>query len=211
MQPLFARYSGPVAASANAVLAVLYLYVLFVVFDERRERQTAYLLFLPALASSFALYAFPSAVHAWAAVAFHCSVVVFLSYAVVAVLRSLFRSRVINVDEVFGAVCGYMIGGLAWGHLYALAYMARPDAFAVAPSIVARLGDVHSQITLFDYLSFTTLTTLGYNDITPVGPPLFSLMWLEVIFGQFYMAVIVAQLVGLRLAQGIRRDDSSDD
>jgi hypothetical protein len=31
-----------------------------------------------------------------------------------------------------------------------------------------------------------------------------SLMWIEVIFGQFYMAVVIAQLVGLKLAQAMK-------
>jgi hypothetical protein len=46
--------------------------------------------------------------------------------------------------------------------------------------------------------------TLGYGDITPIGPPAYTLTWLEVMFGQFYMAVVVAQLVGLKLAQALR-------
>jgi len=33
-----------------------------------------------------------------------------------------------------------------------------------------------------------------------------SLSWLEVVFGQFYIAVVVAQLVGLRLAESIKRN-----
>jgi hypothetical protein len=51
-----------------------------------------------------------------------------------------------------------------------------------------------------------TLTTMGYGDITPAGILGYSLVWLEVVFGQFYMAVVVAQLVGLKLAQAINRD-----
>jgi hypothetical protein len=34
-----------------------------------------------------------------------------------------------------------------------------------------------------------------------------SLVWIEVIFGQFYMPVVVAQIVGLKLAQALARDD----
>jgi voltage-gated potassium channel len=209
LQPLFARASGAVAEGLNAAMTLVYLYVFFVVFDERRERQTAYLLFLPVVASSFAFYLLPPGGQAWAAVALHCSAVVFLGYAVVAVLRGLFRSTVISVDEVFGAVCGYLIGGLAWGHLYALAYTVAPDSFAVSPEVAMQLGNLHLQTAIFNYLSFTTLTTLGYDYISPVDSPLFSLMWLEVVFGQFYMAVIVAQLVGQRLAQGLGPHDRS--
>jgi hypothetical protein len=74
----------------------------------------------------------------------------------------------------------------------------------VNPAIAAQLEDWQLKRSLFDYLSFTTLTSLGYGDITPVGQPAYSLTWLEVLFGQFYMAVVVAQMVGLKLAQAIR-------
>ena len=51
-----------------------------------------------------------------------------------------------------------------------------------------------------------TLTTIGYDDITPAGSPVYSLLWLESVFGQFYIAVVVAQLIGLKLAQTIKQD-----
>jgi hypothetical protein len=69
---------------------------------------------------------------------------------------------------------------------------------------VWRLGEWHQRRALFDYLSFTTMMTLGYGDLTPIGPPAYTLTWLEVMFGQFYMAVVVAQLVGVKLAQALR-------
>ena len=48
--------------------------------------------------------------------------------------------------------------------------------------------------------------SLGYSDITPAHAPTYTLAWLEVMFGGFYMAVIVAQLVGMKLAQAGNRD-----
>ena len=88
--------------------------------------------------------------------------------------------------------------------LYALTYILTPSAFSVNPAIAVQLEDWQLKRSLFDYLSFTTLTSLGYGDITPVGQPAYSLTWLEVLFGQFYMAVVVAQMVGLKLAQAIK-------
>jgi hypothetical protein len=40
-----------------------------------------------------------------------------------------------------------------------------------------------------------TLTTLGYGDITPVTQPAKNLAALEAIFGQLYLAVLIARLV----------------
>jgi hypothetical protein len=140
-------------------------------------------------------------------VCFHFSAIVFLSYAVAGVLHDLFGRTVINGDDVLGAVCGYILAALAWAHLYGLVYMFQPQAFSVSPDIAAQLDDVRLRMNVMNYLSLTTLMTIGHGDITPVGSPAYSLVWLEVLFGQFYMAVVVAQLVGLKLAQGLGRDD----
>jgi hypothetical protein len=85
-------------------------------------------------------------------------------------------------------------------------YLLYLEAFIVRSDIAWRLGDWHLRRALFDYLSFTTLTGLGYSDISPGGAPVYSLTWMEVVFGQFYMAVVVAQLVGLKLAQAMKGD-----
>ena len=49
----------------------------------------------------------------------------------------------------------------------------------------------------FLYYSLTTITTLGYGDITPATP--FARIWstMEAVTGVFYMAVLVARLVSL--------------
>ncbi len=61
-------------------------------------------------------------------------------------------------------------------------------------------------------LQLYDLTSLGYGDVTPTRAPT-SRSLAEVMFGGFYMAIVVAQLVGLKLAQapgstGPARDDS---
>ena len=50
------------------------------------------------------------------------------------------------------------------------------------------------------YFSLNTLTTTGYVDIVAVDPFARSLANLEGVIGQFYLAVTVARLVTLELA-----------
>jgi hypothetical protein len=205
-QPLLGHRSVEAGAFFDVVFVAICLYVFFVVFEQRWQRRVALALVLPAIVGNMAHYVLPPSAHRWSAVAFHCSVVVFLGFAVAAILGDIFRKRVIYGDDVVGALCGYMLGALVWANLYTLTYLLYPEAFIVKPEIAWRLGRWHQRRALFDYLSFTTLTSLGYSDISPGGPPAFSLTWMEVIFGQFYMAVVVAQLVGLKLAQAMKGD-----
>jgi hypothetical protein len=46
------------------------------------------------------------------------------------------------------------------------------------------------------YYTYITLASVGYGDITPLMPVSRSLATLMAVSGQFYMAVIVALLVG---------------
>lgn len=56
----------------------------------------------------------------------------------------------------------------------------------------------------FTYYSYVTLTTLGYGDITPISTPARSLALLEAMMGQLYLAVLIARLVGIHIAQSSR-------
>jgi len=50
------------------------------------------------------------------------------------------------------------------------------------------------------YFSFVTLTTLGYGDISPIVPIARFLVYMEAIVGVFYMAILVASLIGIRIS-----------
>ena len=50
------------------------------------------------------------------------------------------------------------------------------------------------------YFSFVTITTLGFGDISPVLPLARFLVFMEAIVGVFYMAILVASLIGVRMS-----------
>ena len=53
------------------------------------------------------------------------------------------------------------------------------------------------------YYSFVTITTIGYGDITPLTSQARSLSLLEAVFGQLYLAVVIARLVGIQITQSM--------
>ncbi len=57
-----------------------------------------------------------------------------------------------------------------------------------------------------NYVSLGALTSVGSGDVVPILPPATMLTMLEAVFGQFYIAVVVAQLVGARLSQAPQRN-----
>ena len=205
-QPQVARMSDAVAKIADVVFALLCLGIFLILCRTGWERRTGLLLFGPVIAAHFAVHTLPGSPHPIAATAFHVTTIAFLGFAVLVVVRLLARTSVIRIDDVLGAVCGYILAALAWSHVYALAYMATPGAFDVSPTIAGQLEDWRTRRVLFESFSFTTLTSIGFSDVTPIAPPLYAITVVETIFGQFYMAVVVAQLVGLKLAQAVGHD-----
>jgi Ion channel len=79
---------------------------------------------------------------------------------------------------------------------YSLIWELSPDAFAY---VLARAGGPEEVGTMV-YFSLTTLITTGYGDIVAVDPFARSLANLEAVLGQFYLAITVARLVTLELA-----------
>ena len=82
-------------------------------------------------------------------------------------------------------------------------FLTRPEAFSLGAS--PELGGVlaaHPEraFPIFIYFSLTTLSTVGFGDITPVTLQARYAAVAEGITGQFYLAILVARLVGMQMS-----------
>ena len=209
LQPSFVHWSVHTRAIGDIVLGVVAISVFLIVFEQRWERWTAVLLAFTGFAANFAYYFLPDRLQTTAIILYHCSAVSFFGFAVAVILRGVFKREAIRADDIIGAACGYLLAAVAWANLYCLVYAFAPASFHVPDGIAWQLSDWHTRRTLFDYFSIVSLTGLGYGDITPTTPPVYALVVLEVVFGLFYLAVVVAQLVGLMMVNRIDKKRSS--
>jgi hypothetical protein len=203
-QPLVAHESAAARIVYDLLIAAVAAGVIVVVFEERWERQVALALLAPAVVLTVALHTVSVRLALPAAVAYHLSIVLFVAFAVGVIVRDVFRRHAINFDEVIGAFCGYLLLGVVWGNLYVVVELLAPGSFVVAPDVRWQLDDLHLRRALFTYVSFATMASLGYNDVTAVAPIANILTWLEAMTAQFYLAVVIAQIVGMKLAQVVR-------
>jgi hypothetical protein len=109
----------------------------------------------------------------------------------------VFGSGTVTQDRIRGAMAFYVLVGVICSVAYQLLSMYVPGAFS---GVSAHAGLVDRSTWV--YFSFTTLTTVGYGDITPVARAARSLANLEALIGQLYPAIVLARLVSLQVAGG---------
>ncbi len=190
-------------AAYDALASLVALAVLLFVFDSRRERWIGLALLVPVVLAGLAGY-FAAGADLPGELIFHFSTLVFYGYAAGVILHDIVERRAVRADDVIGALCSYLLLGLAWSSLYQGIELWSPGSFAINTDMAVDLESRHARQALFNYFSFVTLTTMGYGDVTPVNHVAATFAWLEATFGQFYIAVVVAQVVGFRMAQAAR-------
>jgi Ion channel len=111
------------------------------------------------------------------------------------VLLVMFRGGPVTWSRIQGGVCAYFLVGLAWGSAYELLEDIRPGSFHFI-SAPADLDQLTSKLT---YFSFSTLTTVGFGDITPLDPFARSLAIGEAVVGQLFPAILIGALVAMAM------------
>lgn len=149
------------------------------------------------------LLAAPVVVLQWLHAVYRNALIANLGYAATAlfyglvifyVLSDVLRPGPVTYDKISGAIAAYMLAAVGWASLYGLVDSLVPGSFNMSG-----LPNAEHLLSIRDllYFSFTTLTTTGYGDITPVSRHAQSLSILEQMAGTFYVAILVARLAGL--------------
>ena len=122
-------------------------------------------------------------------------VCMFSAYVLYLVLSKVVSAKQVDLNILLGAASVYLLIALAWTASYMVIFQLEPEAFNLIH------GETRPYFHQFLYFSLTTLTTVGYGDITPVNP--FAQIWatMEAVCGTLYMALLVARLVSLYQSQ----------
>ena len=124
----------------------------------------------------------------------------FLCLSLYLVWKQVLFTGYVDTNKIVGSICIYILLGLVWAFGYLIAEELFPGSFNGLDHEVWQ-GNLEQLV----YYSMVTLTTVGYGDITPEQPVARFLAFMEGITGIFYTTILVASLIGVRLA-----DNSSE-
>jgi hypothetical protein len=125
----------------------------------------------------------------------------FLISVLIAVFADVIRSKRVTADTIFGAVAVYLLFGVVMAMLFQFLNNVDPGSVIASVGEATTIVERYAQFGDILYFSFVTLTSVGYGDLTPIGPAARSLSMFEGVVGQLYLAVLIARLVGIHIAQ----------
>jgi Ion channel len=141
----------------------------------------------------------------WISIAWGASIVMNVLMFIYGLLRRIFSSQEVTGDILLAGIAVYLLLGMLFTPIYTQLETVVPGSFSFSAAMPA-LGFASLLWTRFLYYSYSTLTTLGYGDITPVSGVAQALAAAEAIVGVLFIAIFMARLVGVYAAD-VRREE----
>ena len=110
--------------------------------------------------------------------------------APIVILNRILRHETIGTETILGAVCVYVLLGIAFAGIFAAV-----DDFDHG-SFFAQMQRPATNVE-FLYFSFITMTTVGYGDLSPATDVGRVLVTFEALLGQVFLVTLVARLVSM--------------
>jgi Ion channel len=124
--------------------------------------------------------------------------------APVVILNRIIRHDTVGLETILGAICVYVLIGIAFAGIYAGVNDGEPSGF-FAQHVIANNVD-------FLYFSFVTITTVGFGDLTAGTSTGRVLVTFEALIGQIFLVTLVARLVSMYgVTRRPARDGTDDD
>ena len=188
----------------DMILILVLLAAVRTVASQRRQLIIVLVIGITALLSNICLL-IPD-LH-WLQLLHYISTLVFLFLACGLLLNDIvLRSKEVTLDVILGAVNVYLMIGVGFAFTFALIEFLQPGSFTGLDN----LAHTPNKQMFFLYFSFITLSTLGYGDISPLTPVGMTTAYVEAIFGQLYLAILVARLVAMYISHSATSKNPQD-
>ncbi len=120
--------------------------------------------------------------------------VLFFLVVVFSLIRQIAFAKEVSASVILGSLTGYLLIGIVYSLFVFFIVRTVPEAYTSPMGEIDPGEYIDAGPPL--YYTYITLASVGYGDIAPLAPVSRSLATLMAVSGQFYIAVIVALLVG---------------
>lgn len=126
----------------------------------------------------------------------------FFIIVTIALVAHVAMAKEVYHSTVLCAINSYLLIGLTLSILFLILDFFAPGSFL-------QMDASDDGLSSFIYFGLVTLTTLGYGDITPATPLARSLASFTALFGQLYLVIIMALIIGKYLNWKNNQDQSA--
>jgi Ion channel len=119
-------------------------------------------------------------------------------FILITILWKILSVEKVSIDEIYGAVCVYILIALVFSQVYSLLYVLSPNSFYFT------YGDFSFSSIL--YFSFVALSSVGFGDIVAITPLARAVVTLELIAGVLFIAVLIARLIGAMAKRPMKKE-----
>jgi len=179
----------------DVFLTAIFIFIIYSIRLKRSQAIIAFVLVLPLIIATWSTYFFEIKTLSMLTRIFGA---LFFAYAAINILRIIVKSEKVTRETIFAAIVAYLLIALMWAFLYMILELVSPGSFSFPDK------GSWGEMMRYEYLSFVTITTLGYGDITPVTDQASALVLIEAFVGQIYLVVLVAWLVGMHVSRRSR-------
>ena len=175
----------------NPLLSLLALAAGYVILSVRKKTRLLYgtLFFIALISQVLQLFEVGQDIHS-IRVAHYFIFAAFFTMVTATIIIQVWKTKQVNDNLIFGVMGGYIsLGLVAFFLLLGIEY-AEPQSFQ---GINPEGSSLYKDLLYFAYI---TLMTIGYGDIAPVGALARKAAVLIGLWGQFYLVIITALVVG---------------
>ena len=120
--------------------------------------------------------------------------VLFFLFVVASLISQIARAKEVSIAVILGSLTGYLLIGIVYSLFIFFIIRTVPGAYTSQMGEIVTGAHIDASPPL--YYTYITLASVGYGDIVPLKPISRTLATMMAVSGQFYIAVIVALLVG---------------
>jgi hypothetical protein len=198
----------PLAQAGNSTLLhdtvvnLMLLAALYAMIDRTWVFRILGLLLVPMLAANW-FYPQGTVMGQIAAIA----TMLFLIITMLALLVHVIQAKRVNANVIYGSIAVYLLVGIIVALCFLFLHNLDPGSVVKSLGRQDFYGGGSDNYAVLLYFSFISLTTVGFGDLSPVGTPARSLAVFAGLFGQLYLAILIAKLVGVYTAQTMEKHE----